>query len=289
VLLGQQGSSEFDATLGPLLLALLPLGALTRVSRPRGARQGGAAHRVSSLADHWLYWPLGLALVLGLIWAEELSRSGVAMQSRLFLILYVVLAVPAAVVWLRLERIELPSVSLARLATAGVLLCLALTVLTRSVQTLQLDNLAELTGAQTRTAYEDQQLGPYAAAMRQLDTLPSSASVLLLWEPRSYLTHARVQPDVFLDALDTLARHCGGAAGITHCLRQQGFTYVLCYQQGMRLLAADPHTKTSSAEFAALTAAMRSWRPVYRDDARLIGPGPAGTGWYVLYALEPAP
>lgn len=290
VLLGQQGSSEFDATLGPLLLLLLPLGALTLARRRlRDVPPSSRFDRLAALAGHWLCWPLGFALLMGLIWAEQLAGSQVAMQSRLFLILYLVLAVPAAVAWLRLEAVALPSLSLARLATAGVLLCLALTLLTQSLQTLAADNLAELAGAQPRAAYEDQQLGPYAAAMRRLDALPPGARVLLLGEPRSYLTHAHVQPDVFLDALDTLSRRCGDAAGITRCLRQQGVSYVLCYQQGLRLLQAGPRTRAAAAEYAALSAATRTWQPIYRDDMPLIGPGPAGTGWYVLYALEPAP
>jgi hypothetical protein len=286
ILLGQQGSAEFDATLGPLLLLLLPLGALTiGPRRPRG--QGGRwATRLGAMTNHWLYWPLGLCALITLCWAEELARSGVAMQSRLYLIVFVALVVPAAVAWLRLGAIELPSVSLARLTTAGVALCLVFTLVTQAVQTLQLDNLAELVGAQPRGAFEQQQLGPYAAAMRRVDALPASARVLLLWEPRSYLAaHAQAEPDVFLDALDTLYRHCG-KAGITRCLREQGFTYVLCYQQGMEVLAADP--KTSPTELSALRAAMRSWHAVYHDDVPLIGSNGLRMGWYVLYALGPA-
>jgi hypothetical protein len=278
VLLGQLGSAEFDATLGPALLLLLPL-ALLLWRAPRGL---GAAAGVAP-AGAALFWPVGFALALWLIWAEELARSGVAMQSRLFLALFLALAGPAALVWLRLEALRLPALSLGRLTNAAVLLALALTFAGQATQALQISNLAELVGAQPRAAYEAQQLGPYAAAMRELDTLGPAARVLLLWEPRGYLTHARIAPDEYLDAFNVRYRHCGAAA-ITRCLRQQGFTHVLLYAQGLAFLRHSSAAKDSPAELATLDALRQTWRPVYQDTTPLIGA--PGTGWYVLYSLD---
>ncbi len=294
-LLGTQGSSEFDATLGPLLLALLPLGLLTcgasagawarREAAPGGDARASARARVGQL----LLWPLGFAALLWLVWAEELARSDVAMQSRLFLALFLALAAPAAVAWLRLEAVQMPAVSLGRLANVAVALCLGLTLLAQAAQTLSRDNLAELAGAQRRDAYLAQQLGPYASAMRALDALGPRAHVMLLWEPRSYTTNASVQPDEFLDAFNVLYRHCGDAAGIERCLRAQGFTHVLLYRQGLRMLRAQPGGKDSPAELATLDSLIATWRVIYQDDVRLIGPGPTGTGWYAVYAMRSAP
>ncbi|HEY7832236.1 MAG TPA: phospholipid carrier-dependent glycosyltransferase, partial [Ktedonobacterales bacterium] len=250
ILLGTQHSVEFDATLGPLLLALLPLGllALGRHGRGGGGRLSNApTNEASALptglpaglqpADHpaphlaaapvpapirdtaFWRWPLAYAGVMWLVWAEELARSQVAMQGRLFLAPILALAVPAALAWTRLDAVRLPSLSLGRLANAAVLLCFAFTLAGQAVQTLTLDNLAELAGAQSRPAYLAQQLGPYAAAMAYLDTLGPSARVLFLWEPRTYLTTAQAEPDAFIDTFNTLYRHCGDAAGITRCLR----------------------------------------------------------------------
>ncbi|HEV2235457.1 MAG TPA: hypothetical protein VGR57_02240, partial [Ktedonobacterales bacterium] len=230
-----------------------------------------------------LFWPVGFALALWLIWAEELARSNVAMQSRLFLALFLALAGPAALVWLRLEDLRLPALSLGRLANAAVLLALALTFMGQATQALRLSNLAELAGAQPRAAYEAQQLGPYAAAMRALDGLGPSARVLLLWEPRGYLTHARIEPDEYLDAFNVRYRHCGAAA-ITQCLRQEGFTHVLLYAQGVAFLRQSHAAKDSSAELAALDALRQTWHPVYQDTTPLVGV--PGTGWYVLYSLN---
>ncbi|HEX9056053.1 MAG TPA: hypothetical protein VF818_00840 [Ktedonobacterales bacterium] len=283
-LLGRQGSSEFDATLGPLLLILLPLGLLTL---------GAWRHRLGDASDAplrlraLLYWPLASAALLGVIWSEELARSGVAMQSRLFLVIFLALAPPAALAWLRLEALRVPAVSLGRLVAVAAILCFGLTLAGQAVQTLQPANLAELAGAQARGDYETQQLGPYALAMRRLDALGPRAHVLLLWEPRGYLTTASVRPDVFLDAFDLQYRRCGAAAEIARCLRAQGFTAVLLYQQGLRLVRTDPANQARASEFAALDTFLASLPIVYEDDTPLLGPGRAARGWYVLYSLVP--
>jgi hypothetical protein len=300
-LLGSQGSVEFDATLGPLLLLLLPLGLLTLGAWPRARastdRPGGAAASGGSLPPASAvegvdvgsapFWGVGFAGILGLLWAEELARSGVAMQSRLFLPLFLALVVPATLAWLRLDALRAPAVSLGRLVSVAVALCFALTLAGQAVQTLQLDNLAELVGAQSRDAYLAQQLGPYAAAMRRLDSLGPRARVLFLWEPRSYLTHAHVAPDVFLDHFNALYRHCGDSAGIIRCLRAQGYTHLLVYLQGARMLRADG--RDSRAELATYDALLAGWQPIYRDTMPLVGAGPPGAGWYALYDVGGAP
>ncbi len=280
---------------GPLLpLEATLLGQLTLrrrarqsdVPAPAGARaaepaQGPASPSLALL----LFWPLGFAALLMLIWGEELMRSDVARQSRLYLALFLALAGPAAVVWGRLESVRVPAVSLGRLVNAGVVLVLLLTLASQAVQTLQLDTLAELVGAQPRAAYLEQQLGPYAAAMRELDGLGSSARVLFLWEPRTYLTTAHVEPDVYLDSFNAHFRRCGDAPGIALCLRREGFTHVLLYQQGLRFVRSQPHAKDTPVELAALDRLTATWRRVYGDSEPLVGPGGPGAGWYVLYAL----
>jgi hypothetical protein len=287
-LLGRQGTAEFDATLGPLLLLLLPLGLLTLRVWPQqrfdAARDGQLAAPPAPGSGFWR-WPLAFAGVLWLLWGVELAGTGVAMQARLFLALYLALAVPAAVAWIRLGALRVPAVSLERLVGVAVVLCFALTLGGQAVQTLQLDNLAALVGAQSRDDYLAEQLGPYYAAMRRLDALGPSAHVLLFYEPRSYLIRARVAPDVFLDNFNVLYRHCRTAVAIARCARAEGFTHALVYQQGVRLLRALPDGKDTPAEFVTFDAVLAGWTPVYRDNVPLVGRGPPGTGWYVLYAL----
>jgi 4-amino-4-deoxy-L-arabinose transferase-like glycosyltransferase len=307
-LLGRQGSSEFDATLGPLLLALLPLGLLTirfgqrqRASTrsPDSLHEAAVADTVAAQVpargaggrqgrDTAHFWALGFSGILAVLWGEELAHSGVAMQSRLFLPLFLALTVPAALAWTRLDALRVPAVSLNRLVTIAIAICFALTLAGQAVQTLQVGNLAELAGVQSRDDYLAQQLGPYAAAMRQVDVLGPHARVLFLWEPRSYLTHARTTPDVFLDRFNYLYRRCGDAAGIMHCLRAQGYTHVLVYLQGLRLVRGWHDGRDSPSELATLDTLLARWQPIYRDDAPLVGAGPPGKGWYALYSLGSA-
>lgn len=303
-LLGARNSVEFDATLGPLLLALLPLGllalGLTRriamrplptasLSNPglaAGLHPAELDPLPSPVLRGFWRWPLAYAGIMWLIWAEELARSQVAMQSRLFLAPILALAVPAAIAWLRLDAVRLPSLSLGRLTNAAVLLCLGLTLLTQAAQTLQLDNLAELAGVQSRQAYLAQQLGPYAAAMRYLDTLGPHARVLFLWEPRTYLTQARAEPDAFIDNFNTLYRHCGDATGITRCLRAAGYTHVLVYREGVQFVRTQPGGHDTPAELTELDKLLATWPVVYQDTTP-VPDAPAGTapGWYAVYAL----
>ena len=302
-LLGTQHSVEFDATLGPLLLALLPLGwvaswgvAARRARRtPDGlsaeARTDGSATTRRGAVQEDTHektfglfwrWPLAYAGVMWVIWVEELARSQVAMQSRLFLAPVLALAVPAAVAWVRLDVVRLPTVSLGRVANAAVVLCLALTLLAQTAQTLQPSNLAELAGAQDRQTYLAQQLGPYAAAMAYLDTLGLHTRILFLWEPRTYLTHAQAEPDAFIDNFNALYRHCGDAPGITRCLRSQGYTHVLVYREGVAYVRSQPGGHGTPAELAALDSSLAMWPAVYHDSQPL----PDGAaGWYAIYAL----
>jgi hypothetical protein len=299
-LLGRSGTLEFDATLGPLLVLLLPLGLLTlrsglaphdavaRARAPAGERSITPPLATASARTTW-YWLLGFAALQGLWWGIELTRTEIAMQSRLFLSVFLALVVPAAAAWIRLDAVRVPKVSLGRLVGVAAVLCFALTLLGQAGQALQADNLAVLLGAQTRAGYLNRELGPYMAAMHRLDALGPHARVDFLWEPRFYLTHARVAPDSFIDNFNVLYRRCHDANGITRCLRARGFTHVLLYQQGLHFVRSAADRQDSAAELATLDTLLATWRPIYRDDTPLMGQGPSGSGWYVLYALDGAP
>ncbi len=283
--LGRQYTSEFDADIGPQLLLLLPLGFLARDWRraPKWRAAPPAPGRAASPSVRAWRWPLAFAGLLLVIWGVELARTALAAQSRIFLPLFLAACVPAAVAWIRLDAVRTPTVSLGRFASAAIALCLALGILAQAARTLQVDNLAELAGMQVRQTYLAQQLGPYAAAMRELNTLGPDAHVLLLWEPRGYLTTAHVAPDIYLDNFNVLYRRCGAAVGITRCLRQSGFTHVLVYEQGLRLVVSSG--KDSPGELAELATLRADWHPIYHDDTPLFGGGPPRDGWYVLYAI----
>jgi hypothetical protein len=306
-ILGKQGSVEFDATLGPLLLLLLPLGLLL-VNRSKivGAqvrsvehdaeRPSNEVHRSGALSSgkertsvggSWTEGQavgvlLAFAAIEGLCWGVELVSVHFAEQSRLFFPLFAALTLPAAVVWLRLN---VPDVNvsgglaawnpiLSRLATGAVLLALGCGIVAQIGNTLGNGNVPYLLGLQSREVYLADHLDPYYSAMRAVDALPSSARVLFLWEVRSYYAARSVQADPFLDNFDYYARHCPAAEQMAQCFRKAGFTHVLFYAQGVQLILEGRPGDLSAQEWMALEQMLAQFpAPVYRDSAPLIRSG----------------
>jgi hypothetical protein len=313
-ILGTQGSVEFDATLGPLLLLLLPLGLLRRRDRaavtpavPDGdevARydennsealptgKGQMSEAVGWTEGQVVGVLLAFAAIEGLCWGLELLSVHFAEQSRLFFSLFAALTLPAAVVWLRLKvpSVVVPVTSVAsmtsvapvtpalyRLATGAVVLALGCGLLAQIGNTLGNGNLPYLLGLQSRAAYLADHLDPYYSAMQAVNGLPPAARVLFLWEVRSYYAVRAVQADPFLDNFDYSYRHCPTPEQMMRCFRQAGFTHVLLYVQGVQLILEGRPGDLSSQELAALEGMLAQLStPVYADETPLIIHGGQG-------------
>ena len=313
-LYGQQGSVEFDATLGPLLLLLLPLGLLaggfTFRKRQKKCALGGDEPAFASDQDapatqapRWTERQM-VGVFLGFVafqlvcWDIELLSVHFARQSRLFFPLFAALTLPAAVAWMRLRLAPVPLPGLHRLASLAVTLTLALTLLGQVNGVLGNGNTPYLLGLQSRQAYLNDHLDPYYAAMGAVNALPDSAHVLFLWEVRSYYAspvHV-VQPDPFLGIFDYYERHCPTAEQLVGCFRQSGFTHILFYAQGLQLVLDERPGDEHSAGLAILWMLLaHDVRQVYHDDVPLVrvSSGPptpdeqmiGSRGWYRLYAL----
>jgi 4-amino-4-deoxy-L-arabinose transferase-like glycosyltransferase len=305
---GTQGSVEFDATLGPLLLLLLPLGLLLR---PTGeaAKPTRAAMTTRDGVDGWAVGRvvgvlLAFAAILWVCWGVELLNVHFARQSRLFFPLFAALTLPAAVVLLRLTSAagvaqvspaqappaqispgEAPSVQislvqtpplLARLATGAVLLALLCGLLAQGLTTLGSGNLAYLLGLQSREAYLADHLDPYYSAMQEINSLPPAAHLLFLWEVRSYYAVHAVNADPFLDNFDYVYRHCPTPERMLRCFRQAGFTHILLYAQGVELIVEGRPGALTAPEWTALGELLTQVpAPLYSDTTPLIRNGQA--------------
>lgn len=319
-LYGTQGSVEFDATLGPVLLLLLPLGLLAG-SRIRGHSNplnvsdtanssdppaSSARSDLSDLSDPTWHWPerqvIGVLLAFAafqmLCWDIELFSVHVARQSRLFFPLFAVLALPAAVAWMRLKRPPLLLPGLYRLASGAVVVALVCGLLGQMAGVLGNGNAPYLLGVQSRQSYLIDHLDPYYAAMSAVNALPGAAHVLFLWEVRSYYASASrmVQPDPFLDTFNYYYRYCPTAEALARCFHQAGFTHLLLYAQGLQLVLDGRPGDETSQELAALSAFLAHYaRPVYQDSVPIVREAPGNAslgvqvvgerGWYRLYAL----
>ncbi len=313
---GTQGTAEFDATLGPLLLLLLPLGLLAWKRTPRNhaarvaaqaAGQAGEEPETGGLsygeaAPAWserqvvrvlLIFVAGLALC----WGVELLSVHFARQSRLFFPLFAALTLPAAAAWLRLKRAAPALPGLHRLVSCGVVLALALGVLGQVAGALGNGNASYLLGLQSREVYLADHLNPYYSAIQVVNRLPSPARVLSLWEVRSYYALRTIYADPFLDNFNYYYRHAPTAQLLAKAFHQAGFTHVLFYAQGLQLVLDQRPGEASRQELAVLWDFLARYaRPVYQDTVLLLreGQGPLTAdeqmlgqrGWYRLYALS---
>ncbi len=324
-LYGTQGSIEFDATLGPLLLLLLPLGLLawqrtrnTSASPTPDQEVAASAHSFAAKGVSPTVWPqapggdsnrrsgwsegqvvgvlLAFAALLALCWDVELLSVHFARQSRLFFPLFAALTLPAAAAWLRLKRATLTLPGFHRLVSVAVVLALALTLLSQMTGVLGNGNAPYLLGLQSREAYLQEHLDPYYAAIQAVNALPASAQVLSLWEVRSYYASKILHADPFLDNFNYYYRHEPTAQQLAQALRQAGFTHVLFYAQGLQLVLDERPGEESPPELAMLRDFLARYaRPVYQDTVPLVrgsdGPLTADEqmlgqrGWYRLYAL----
>jgi hypothetical protein len=305
-LFGTQGSVEFDATLGPLLLLLLPLGLLawkkTRSSAARSVAEQGIVEDFSApTLPRWSERQvvgvlLAFAALLALCWDTELLSVHFARQSRLFFPLFAALTLPAAAAWLRLKRAAALLPGFHRLASLAVVLALALGLLGQVAGVLGDGNAPYLLGVQSREAYLADHLDPYYAAMQSVNALPPSAQVLSLWEVRSYYASKTIHADPFLDNFNYYYRHYPTAPLLAAALHRAGFTSVLFYAQGLELVLEERPGEESPQELAVLWDFLaHDVRPVYQDTVPLVrsGQGPLTAdeqmlgqrGWYHLYAL----
>ena len=316
-LYGQQGAAEFDATLGPLLLLLLPLGLFTvRIAFPKCQHkrrsvfvQPSLASDLNTPAPQAPCWTerqiigvfLAFAAFQMLCWDVELLSVHFARQSRLFFPFFAALTLPAALAWIRLRLAPMPFPGLHRLVSLAVAMALALTLLGQVDAVLGNGNTPYLLGLQSRHAYLSDHLDPYYAAMGAINALPDSAHVLFLWEVRSYYISPAhvVQPDPFLGIFDYYERHCPTAEQLVQCFRQAGFTHILFYAQGLQLVLDGRPGDESSAKLAVLwTLLTHDARLVYHDTVPLVraSTGPptsdeqmlGARGWYRLYTLTGA-
>lgn len=282
---GTASSTVFDATIGPLILLLLPMLFLTW-------RRGDEASRSALMFSAAGY----------LIWLVEIATFQLGMQTRLFFYAFPLLALLAAVALERLSAFNLPLFSTARFVSLGVSFVLGLTLLQQLLNFMAFNPLPYLVGAENRAHFLASRLFPsgYYSAMERIGTLPANSRVLFLWEPRDYYASGRAltQSDFILDAFGDLRYRYGDAASIASALRNQGFTHVLLNRWGLNFMLAGekPDLTQDDAqvllEFLSQSAnQIYGGQPLdYLDDsnARLRVRDPE-TDAYALYALKASP
>jgi len=287
---GVEGALGFEATIGPLVLMLVPLWMLRgQKSEVRGQRSevrgqkseegqddsrntqyathntphaSRFTHHVSRLTPHA---SLALfTLILYLFWLIGVAQSKLLMQTRLLFPAFPAFALLAALAYERLSAFDLQQFSLQRFTRLVMLLVLGLTALGYAIGFASSGTLAYLVGAESRAAYLARQLGAYDAALRFVNTqLPRDARVLFLWEPRSYHAVRATQPDAILDAWAHWRWRSSDTATIADEWRARGYTHVLLNRAGLDYILQSGYDPISLADVRVLQELLARADQVY--------------------------
>ena len=197
--LASEGSLLYDVSLSPLLLGFMPLLLLLRRA-----------------AAPWTASALWVALVAYGGWLLGAAQSELLLQGRLLLPALPLFAAALAVALAESRRLALPWLRTSFLLEATLVLVLTLQGLTLVSRWAADPPVPYLAGAESREVYLERHLGAHYRALNHLNqTVSPEASVLFLWEPRTYLCRVQCQPDALLyNWRDFLRRH----EGIDPCL-----------------------------------------------------------------------
>ncbi|MEW6568841.1 MAG: hypothetical protein AB1449_11885 [Chloroflexota bacterium] len=251
---GVEGAPGFSASLGPLLLGLLP-GLL--LIRRRQAQQLVA---------------LGIYLVVGwLAWIAGRVYSLQLAQSRLYYGLYPVWAILAGAGFSGLSRVRIGRVRVRRVAQALVTVVLGFAAVFSMVNAVQSRAAAAASGIESESDYRLRRLGAYVVAIDQVRAL-GQASVLFLWEARG-MDCSTCRPDAWIDRWYADRHEYGAAGDILSAWRASGVTHVLLYRAGLRYVQQNDSRYTPE-DWAELQALLSLLVPV----------NAAGEG-YTLYRL----
>jgi len=226
-IMGVEGKEGYAATIGPVLLACLPLlvfGLLLR-SKPRGSSVITCA--MVFCTGHYLLW---LYLV---------AQSELLWQTRLLFPIFPLLAMLASVAVDRFAVWDVKGFSPQRFLLMALAVALCLNALA-FVVSLSGDNpLHYLLGLESRDEYLERHLGDYYRAVSYInEELPASSSILFLWEPRSYYCEGACLPDSILDKFKHLVYRDGDAEGIARHLQAEGISHVLFHRAGFESILA---------------------------------------------------
>ncbi len=259
------GHASYGATIGPLLLTLLPLS---------GLYLGGAGERARIVFTRILV----LCAVVGVQWGAMLAFSALLVQTRLLFVIFPFLSLMATLGLEGLRRFSSPRFRADFVLRALVLLSLSVTAIGGLLSFAASSPLAVVLGAQNPSDYLQERLGGYYLAVSGVNDLPGASRVAFLWEPRSYFCSERVicEPDALLDRWWHLRQHGLGPEAIAESWRQAGISHVLINWSGVEAVQEAAFDPFAAADWEALSELV---------DRELVEVGKWG-GSYSLYRLR---
>jgi hypothetical protein len=262
--LGIQGTERYDATIGPILLTVIPLLALVwRKITPEERRVIGCA--------------LLVCLIQYLFWLYGVAQSALLVQTRLLFPIFALLALLAGYTVERLALLTRRAFSLQWFVTTVLLLALGLNALSSALHFISDSPLRYVTGFESKESYLTRHLGLYYTTVVYInENLPPSAKILFLWEPRSYYCQRDCWPDALLDKFKHLTYKYHDAEGIALSLQREGVTHLLLHQTGLEYILEVQFDPITPDDVATLTALQEDYLRLIHDE----------DGAYLLYELK---
>jgi hypothetical protein len=241
---GIEGGPGYAASIGPLMLGLLPGALLVRRSRADRARL-----LVIFLAVGWTIWAVGSLASFKLI------------QSRLYFALFPAWGILAGAGYSGLARIRLRGVRVRRLTSALVVMVMILACLNNLQQMQAASPSAVILGLESQDDYLARRLGAYAPAMLAIGELGEDARVLALWEARGFHCQPGCLPDFWIDRWYVTWQAQGAVQRVVEAWRAMGVTHVLVHRAGAEFVRATD-ARYRPADWEGLSTTLEALQPV---------------------------
>ena len=259
------GHPSYSATIGPALLALVPLVAI-RFSR--GFRK----------QNRPLRGMLVVCVMAYAVWLGMLAYSSLLAQSRMLMPIFPFLAILATAGLDALGRFGRRGASAQFVLSGLVCFAFILTALETTITFVSTSPVPVIIGVQSESDYLASRLGQYSLMIDDINELPQGSRVRFLWEPRTYHCSQQVicEPDALLDRWWHLRQQRSDANSIATQWRDEGVTHILLFHAGAQAVREEG--------FDPLT--LQDWDVLEQFIDNYLVPLGSEDGGYTLYKLR---
>ena len=266
VMLVYKDQTYFDARMGPLFLAFVPLVIWYLVQR--GKRD---LTQDLSMATINLFSALGF-----LAWTFGVINSSHLWQGRLLYPALIPFIISTSLGWDMLYAIDNPKLKVSYMVNVLISISIGLTLFSNSVFVIRRNPLSVAFGIQTREQYIERTIPSYASLIKLVKELPENARPYSLFEPRTYDLLRSVQPDVINSNFSHDLYKYRTTEGIIGYWINQGYTHLIVNNAGLNFVSNEPESQFTPTDKAALKETL--------EKLELVSQSPDGV--YSIYKIQ---
>lgn len=216
---GVDGGDGYSSSIGALLLGFSPLAWIN------WQEQNSMQKNITKLS--------GVILFSGfLIWAIGSQFRGLLIQTRLYFVLFPAWVILASLGFKNLSLLKTQSIRFGNLAKTLILLAVVFNALSTINISAASNSILTILNQEDDLSYIKRHLGGYIDAMQEINVLPSSSKVVMLWEPRSLFCIPKCDPDEIIGRWYNDWTNNPHTEQIISEWKKQGFTHVLISRNG---------------------------------------------------------